>query len=303
MTQSSQGFNFTLYISVSWHIGRTGISKLSQTLQEHQKQPLLTPTVIGVCPIQLFTQPCHAYFDLTLHWSAEGSACLPSCCSRLYVTALEDLLSQAYTARQTSLYTRSARLKTTYWLLGDLDLPETLQKANTSDSTDYSEDALSTALSCCCNTLTLISCYTGQARTSLVLSSCCRWHVTKQLLVQSYWVAEQSVHAARLASNVFCAAADLLTGADLDGGEDADSDLSHPDESASGDSLSGASEDAEQEDEDAATDDIATAKGNHKRREDKKLLPTEDKCVSLPCHCISVHVTGLHWEGLSMSGM
>ncbi|KAL3145791.1 hypothetical protein ABBQ38_015168 [Trebouxia sp. C0009 RCD-2024] len=74
---------------------------------------------------------------------------------------------------------------------------------------------------------------------------------------------------------------DLLTGADLDGGEDADSDLSHPDESASGDSLSGASEDAEQEDEDAATDDIATAKGNHKRREDKKLLPTEDKFLRL----------------------
>ena len=68
-----------------------------------------------------------------------------------------------------------------------------------------------------------------------------------------------------------------MTGADLDG-EDADSDLSDPDESASDDSVSAASdEDAEQEDE----DDIATAKGNHKRREDKNLLPTEDKCVVL----------------------
>ncbi|KAL3156038.1 hypothetical protein ABBQ32_013026 [Trebouxia sp. C0010 RCD-2024] len=74
---------------------------------------------------------------------------------------------------------------------------------------------------------------------------------------------------------------DLLTGADLPGGEDADSDMSHPDESASGDSMSAAREDAEQEDEDAAMDDIATAKGNHKRREDKQLLPTEDKFLRL----------------------
>lgn len=78
--------------------------------------------------------------------------------------------------------------------------------------------------------------------------------------------------------------ADLLTGADLDGDEDADSDLSHSDESADGDSMgagSDALDDEEQEDENAATDDIVTAKGNHKRREDKKLLPTEDKCVAL----------------------
>lgn len=78
--------------------------------------------------------------------------------------------------------------------------------------------------------------------------------------------------------------ADLLTGADLGGGDDADSDLSQPDESASGDSMddgSGALDNEEQEDEDAALDDVVTAKGNHKRREDKKLLPTEDKYVPL----------------------
>lgn len=81
-----------------------------------------------------------------------------------------------------------------------------------------------------------------------------------------------------------CLTADLLTGADLDADEDADSDLSHSDESADGDSMehgSDALDDEEQEDENAATDDIVTAKGNHKRREDKKLLPTEDKCVAL----------------------
>lgn len=80
------------------------------------------------------------------------------------------------------------------------------------------------------------------------------------------------------------AAADLLTGADLDADEDADSDLSHPDESASGDSMgdgSDALDDEEQEDKDAANDDIVTANGNHKQRQDKKLLPTEDKCVAL----------------------
>lgn len=81
----------------------------------------------------------------------------------------------------------------------------------------------------------------------------------------------------------FHVTADLLTGADLNGDEDADSDLSHSDESADGDSMrdgSDALDDEEHQDEDAATDDIVTAKGNHKRREDKKLLPTEDKWVA-----------------------
>lgn len=74
---------------------------------------------------------------------------------------------------------------------------------------------------------------------------------------------------------------DLLTGADLEGGEDADLDTSHSDESASDDSVSEASDDAEREDEEAATDDVATAKGNYKRQDDKKLLPTEDKFLRL----------------------
>ena len=94
----------------------------------------------------------------------------------------------------------------------------------------------------------------------------------------------QSINVAQLASDQLCILADLLTGADLNSGEDADSDLSNSDESGGGDSMrdvSGALNDEEQEDEDAANDDIVTAKGNHKRREDKKLLPTEDKCVAL----------------------
>lgn len=94
----------------------------------------------------------------------------------------------------------------------------------------------------------------------------------------------QSIDPAQLASDQFCILADLLTGADLDGGEDADSDLSNSDESAARDSVgdvSDALDHEEQEDEDAANDDIVTAKGNHKRREDKKLLPTEDKYIAL----------------------
>ena len=94
----------------------------------------------------------------------------------------------------------------------------------------------------------------------------------------------QNTDPAQLASDQFCIPADLLTGADLDGGEDADSELSGSHGSADEDSMddgSNALDDEEQEDEDAATDDIVTAKGNHKRREDKKLLPTEDKSVAL----------------------
>lgn len=77
-------------------------------------------------------------------------------------------------------------------------------------------------------------------------------------------------------------AADLLTGADLDNveDEDADSDRSHTDDSASSDSMSNqddALNDLEQEDEDGANDDVATSKGKYKWREDKDLLPTEDK--------------------------
>lgn len=94
------------------------------------------------------------------------------------------------------------------------------------------------------------------------------------------------MHAARLTSCQFRIGADLLTGADLEGGEDADLDTSHSDESASDDSVSEASDDAEREDEEAATDDVATAKGNYKRQDDKKLLPTEDKCVVL--HILAV---------------
>ena len=76
--------------------------------------------------------------------------------------------------------------------------------------------------------------------------------------------------------------ADLLTGADVNADkEDTDSDIGQTDESVSGDSMMAGdhalNEEEEQEDEDAASDDIATAKGNHKRREDKGLLPTEDK--------------------------
>ena len=83
--------------------------------------------------------------------------------------------------------------------------------------------------------------------------------------------------------------ADLLTGADLNtDDEDDDSDLSHEDDSAGEDELGqdhvddlmddddGMGDDA---DEAAAGDDVATAKGNHERRDDKGLLPTEDKYV------------------------
>lgn len=130
----------------------------------------------------------------------------------------------------------------------------------------------------------------------------------EQLLVAKLLCSPaKHISVARLAPNKFPVAADLLTGADLPGGEDADSDMSHPDESASGDSMSAAREDAEQEDEDAAMDDIATAKGNHKRREDKQLLPTEDKFVSctspLPLHLCPCERVGSGAEkGLSMSG-
>lgn len=77
-------------------------------------------------------------------------------------------------------------------------------------------------------------------------------------------------------------AADLLTGADLSADDDkADLVLSDSDDSNSKDSMSAGgyalNEEEEQEDEDAASDEIATAKGNHKRRTDKGLLPTEDK--------------------------
>jgi len=80
--------------------------------------------------------------------------------------------------------------------------------------------------------------------------------------------------------------ADLLTGADLNADDEDDSDLSHEDDSAGEDELSqehvddltdgddGMGDDA---DEAAAGDDVATAKGNHKRRDDKGLLPTEDE--------------------------
>ena len=94
----------------------------------------------------------------------------------------------------------------------------------------------------------------------------------------------QSIDAAQLVTDQHCIPADLLTGADLDGGEDADSVLSDSNESAGGHSMGDGSHglvDEEQEDEDAAMDDVVTAKGNHKRREDKKLLPTEDKFVAL----------------------
>jgi hypothetical protein len=89
--------------------------------------------------------------------------------------------------------------------------------------------------------------------------------------------------------------ADLLTGADLNADDEDndsdlshedDSDLSHEDDSAGEDELDqdhaddlmddddGMGDDA---DEAAAGDDVATAKGNHKRKDDKGLLPTEDK--------------------------
>ena len=108
-------------------------------------------------------------------------------------------------------------------------------------------------------------------------------------LTTPYPSVGSSCYAAMQASDQSYIPTDLLTGADLGGGEDADSDLSHPDESASGDSVgdwSSALNDEEQEDEDAASNEIVTAKGNHKRREDKKLLPTEDKYVALTSCCV-----------------
>lgn len=92
--------------------------------------------------------------------------------------------------------------------------------------------------------------------------------------------------------------ADLLTGADLNADDEDDSDLSHEDDSA-GDELGHEHADDFTDDDDdddmgddvdeaAAGDDIATA--NHKRRDDKGLLPTEDKCVlicSLPPNSLS----------------
>ncbi|KAL0024355.1 hypothetical protein WJX79_002946 [Trebouxia sp. C0005] len=83
---------------------------------------------------------------------------------------------------------------------------------------------------------------------------------------------------------------DLLTGADLNADDEDGSDLSHEDDSAGEDELDqdhvddlmddddGMGDDA---DEAAAGDDVATAKGNHKRRDDKELLPTEDKFLRL----------------------
>ncbi|DBA80599.1 TPA: hypothetical protein ACH3X1_007858 [Trebouxia sp. C0004] len=83
---------------------------------------------------------------------------------------------------------------------------------------------------------------------------------------------------------------DLLTGADLNDDDEDDSELSHEDDSAGEDELGqehvddlmddddGMGDDA---DEAAAGGDAATAKGNHKRRDDKGLLPTEDRFLRL----------------------
>lgn len=95
--------------------------------------------------------------------------------------------------------------------------------------------------------------------------------------------------------------ADLLTGADLNADDEDDSDLSHEDDSAGEDELGHEQADDFTDDDDdddmgddvdeaAAGDDVATAKGNHIRRDDKGLLPTEDKCVlicSLPPNSLS----------------
>lgn len=80
--------------------------------------------------------------------------------------------------------------------------------------------------------------------------------------------------------------ADLLTGADLNADGEDDSDLSLEDDSAGEDELDQEHVDelmddddgmGDDDDEAAGEDDVATAKGNHKRREHKGLLPTEDK--------------------------
>ncbi len=88
--------------------------------------------------------------------------------------------------------------------------------------------------------------------------------------------------------------ADLLTGANLNAGDEDDSDLSLEDDSDLSHEGGSAGEDeldqdhiddlmdddngmGDDADEAAAGDDVATAKGNHKRRDDKGLLPTEDK--------------------------